>query len=165
MTETLALLGGTPAITAPSPHFSWPPLTEATTAAVVGQLAASISIYDRSGVIADLEDALASYHDTAHALLISSGTAALHSAYAACGLGPDDDVIVPAYTFAATATPLLHVGATPVLVDCDPTGNIDPQHVEQAITPRTRAIVVTPCGATPPTPSRCATSPTGTTCG
>jgi dTDP-4-amino-4,6-dideoxygalactose transaminase len=136
-------MGGTPAINLPAPHFSWPPLNETATAALLQQLQTSISIYDRSGVIADLEDALSGYHDAAHALLTSSGTVALYSAYAACALGPGDEVIVPAYTFLATATPLLHVGATPVLVDSDDTGNIDPRLVEQAITPRTKAIVVT----------------------
>lgn len=143
MSATLALWGGRPAVDTPAPHFSWPPLTDAAITAVLQQLRTSISIYDRSGVIADLEDALAGYHDTAHALLTSSGTAALHSAYAACGLGQGDEVIVPAYTFLATATPLLHLGATPVLVDCEDSGNIDPYLVEQAITTRTRAIVVT----------------------
>jgi perosamine synthetase len=143
VSATLALWGGRPAVDTPAPHFSWPPLTDAAITAVLQQLRTSISIYDRSGVIADLEDALAGYHDTAHALLTSSGTAALHSAYAACGLGQGDEVIVSAYTFLATATPLLHLGATPVLVDCEDSGNIDPYLVEQAITTRTRAIVVT----------------------
>jgi len=76
-------------------------------------------------------------------VLISSGTAALHSMYVACGLGPGEEVIVPAYTFFATVTPLLHLGATPVLADCDESGNLDPKDVAQRITGRTRAVVVT----------------------
>lgn len=143
MTTTLALHGGRPAFNAPGPHFSWPPLTDATTVAVTAQMQASISIYNRSGIIERLENALTGYHDTRHAVLTSSGTAALHSAYAACGFGPGDEVVVPAYTFLATATPLLHVGATPVLVDCDDTGNIDPAAVRAKITSRTRGVVVT----------------------
>jgi len=143
MTSPLALLGGAPAITRPAPHFTWPPLTTATHDSVLAQLRAGISIYDRSGVIAELEDALCGYHRVRHAVLTSSGTAALHSVYAACGIGPGDEVIVPAYTFFATATPLLHLGAIPVLADCDDTGNLDPADVKQRITARTVAVMVT----------------------
>ena len=143
MTSPLALFGGTPAITAPAPHFTWPPLTSDTADAVLAQLQAGISIYDRSGVIAELEDALCGYHRVRHAVLTSSGTAALHSVYVACGIGPGDEVIVPAYTFYATATPLLHLGAIPVLADCDDTGNLDPADVKLRITARTVAVMVT----------------------
>jgi dTDP-4-amino-4,6-dideoxygalactose transaminase len=143
MTSPLALFGGTPAITVPAPHFTWPPLTSDTADAVLAQLQAGISIYDRSGVIAELEDALCGYHRARHAVLTSSGTAALHSVYAACGIGPGDEVIVPAYTFYATATPLLHLGAIPVLADCDDTGNLDPADVKERITARTVAVMVT----------------------
>ena len=143
MTLPLAPLGGTPAITAPAPHFTWPPLTSATADAVLAQLQTGISVYDRSGVIAELEDALRHYHGVKHAVLTSSGTAALHSLYAACGIGPGDEVIVPAYTFFATATPLLHLGAVPVLADCDDAGNIDPADVKQRITPKTVAVMIT----------------------
>lgn len=143
MTSPLALLGGTPTITQPAPHFTWPPLDEGTSKAVLDQLKRSISIPDRSGVIARLEDALCAYHGSRHTVLTSSGTAALHSMYAACRLGPGDEVIVPAYTFFATVTPLLHLGATPVLADCDAYGNLDPRDVAKRITGQTAAIVVT----------------------
>jgi perosamine synthetase len=139
----LALLGGTPVIPAGGPHFSWPPLTDATTKAVVDQLDTSISVYDRSGVIAELEDALRDYFGVRHAVLTSSGTAALHSSYAATLIEPGDEVIVPAYTFFATATPLLHLGAVPVLADSDETGNVSVEDVAARITERTVAIVVT----------------------
>ncbi|MET8800841.1 DegT/DnrJ/EryC1/StrS family aminotransferase [Nocardia sp. NPDC004568] len=143
MTSPLALLGGTPVISEAAPHFSWPPLTVATRIAILDQLDEGISIYDRSGVIARLEDGLQQYFGARYAVLTSSGTAALHSMYAACGIGPGDEVIVPAYTFFATATPLLHLGATPVLGDCDASGNLDPDDVPRRITKRTKAIVVT----------------------
>lgn len=149
MTSPLALLGGTPTITMPAPHFSWPPLTEDTTKAVLNQLDEAISVYDRSGIVARLEDALADYFGVRHALLTSSGTAALYSLYAGCRIGPDDEVIVPAYTFFATVTPLLHLGATPVLADCDEHGNLDPRDVARRITERTFAIVVTHLWGTP----------------
>ena len=87
MNSPLALLGGTPVITQPRPHFTWPPMTSATSDAVFAQLRTAISIYDRSGVIAELEDAMCDYHGVKHAVLTSSGTAALHSVYAACGIG------------------------------------------------------------------------------
>ncbi|WP_194817954.1 DegT/DnrJ/EryC1/StrS aminotransferase family protein [Nocardia sp. XZ_19_385] len=143
MTSSLALLGGEPVIREAAPHFSWPPLTDATTSAVLDQLRDGISIYNRSGVIAQLEDAMQRYFGVHRAVLTSSGTAALYSMYAACGIGPGDEVIVPAYTFFATATPLLHLGAVPVLADCDARGNLDPHDVPRRITNRTKAIVVT----------------------
>ncbi|WP_223874609.1 DegT/DnrJ/EryC1/StrS family aminotransferase [Salinispora fenicalii] len=89
------------------------------------------------------EAALQEYLGVRRVLLASSGTVALYSAYAACGIGPGDEVIVPAYTFLATATPLFHLGAIPVLADCDNTGNIDPADAESRISPRTKAIMVT----------------------
>lgn len=141
--EQLAILGGDPAVPADAGPFVWPPIDADTEAAVLRQLQEGISIYDRSGVVADLEQALAGYHGRSHAVLTSSGTAALHSMYVACGIRADDEVIVPAYTFFATVTPLLHVGARPVLADCDALGNLDPLDAERRITERTRAIVVT----------------------
>lgn len=143
------MLGGAPAITEEALHFSWPPLTDGTAKAVLDQLRTSISVYDRSGIIATLEDALRDYFGTRHALLTSSGTAALYSMYAACRIRPGDEVIVPAYTFFATVTPLLHLGAVPVLTDCDADGNLDPEDVARRITDRTYAIVVTHIWGTP----------------
>src|SRR5690606_17113233 len=75
-------------------------------------------------------------------LMLNSCTAGLHVALVALGIGPGDEVIVPTLTFAATANVVEHVGATPVLVDVEPTTLcIDPAAVERAITPRTRAVV------------------------
>ncbi|MEV6873952.1 DegT/DnrJ/EryC1/StrS family aminotransferase [Amycolatopsis sp. NPDC051128] len=143
MTSKLALLGGPPTISAPGPHFNWPPLDDRTDLRVLAQLQRSISIYDRSGVIAELETALQDYFGVRHAVLTSSGTAALHSAYAAAGIGPGDEVIVPAYTFLATVTPLLHLDAIPVLADCDETGNLSVSDVAARITPKTTALMAT----------------------
>lgn len=75
-------------------------------------------------------------------LLVSSGATALDLAAALCDLGPDSEVIMPSYTFVATANAFVRCGAKPVFVDVDAnTLNLDPQRVEAAITPRTRAIV------------------------
>jgi perosamine synthetase len=90
--------------------------------------------------VAELEDELARACEVEHAVAVSSGTAALHLAVLALGIGPGDEVIVPAYTFPATANVVALAGATPVLVDVDPgTFNVDPAQVE--VTPRTKAIL------------------------
>jgi dTDP-4-amino-4,6-dideoxygalactose transaminase len=90
--------------------------------------------------VPELEAELARACGTEHAVVVSSGTAALHLAVLALGIGPGDDVIVPAYTFPATANVVALVGATPVLVDVDPeTFNLDPAQVK--LTARTKAIV------------------------
>jgi perosamine synthetase len=149
VTSPLALLGGTPAIASPTPHFTWPPLTDKTAESVLGQLATSISIYDRSGIVAALEDRLREYFGVKHAVLTSSGTAALHSMYAACRILPGAEIIVPAYTFFASVTPLLQLGAIPVLADCDANGNLDPRDVARRVTACTYAILVTHMWGTP----------------
>ena len=88
----------------------------------------------------EFERGLAAACGTEHALVVSSGTAALHVAVLALGIGPGDEVLVPAYTFPATANVVATIGAKPVLVDVDPeTMNIDPAQVE--VGPRTKAII------------------------
>ncbi len=135
------------------PHYTWPILTDATRERVLHQLDESISIYGRSGVIAELEDSFCRYFGCKHAVLTSSGTAALWSLYVGANLGPGDEVICPAYTFFATVTPLFFTGAVPVLCDCDASGNIDPLDIERHITARTKAVMIThvwgmPCAMT-----------------
>jgi len=89
------------------------------------------------------EQALAEFVGTPHAVTVSSGSAALHLACLAAGIGPGDEVIVPAFTFVASAAAARYVGATPVL--CDVVSprefNVDPADVARRITPRTRAVV------------------------
>lgn len=88
------------------------------------------------------EHALAEYVGTRHGVAVSSGTAALHCAMYALGVGPGDEVIVPAMTFAATANVIVYQGATPVFADIDPdTLLIDPKGIKGLITPRTKAII------------------------
>lgn len=143
MKSKLAIHGGEKTVSLSRVHYTWPPLSEETRMAVLKQLEESISLYDRSGIIERLETRLAHYHQTKHALLTSSGTAALHSIFVAAGLQPGDEVICPSYTFFATVTPLFSIGATPVLADCREDGNIDPDDIERRITENTKAIVVT----------------------
>lgn len=77
-----------------------------------------------------------------HAIAVNSATAALHLALDAVGVGRDDEVLVPTMTFAATAEVAIHLGARPVLVDCEPDLLcVDPARIEAAITPRTKAIM------------------------
>jgi len=80
---------------------------------------------------------------TPYALAVNSATAAMHLALDALGLQPDDEVIVPVYTFTATAEVVVYFRAKPIFVDVDPvTCNLDPAQLEKHITPRTRAIMV-----------------------
>ena len=92
--------------------------------------------------VAEFEAALAKVAGTPYAVAIANGTAALHAAVAAAGIGPGDEVITSPITFAASANCALYVGATPVFADIDPqTYNIDPDDVERKITARTKAII------------------------
>ena len=89
-----------------------------------------------------LEQEIAQACGTRHAVGLASGTEALELALHACGVGPGDEVIVPAFTFIATGSAVSAIGARPVFADIEPvTFNIDPEQIELRITPRTRAIV------------------------
>lgn len=91
--------------------------------------------------VGEFERAFAAFVGVTEAVAVNSGTAALHCAYHALGIGPGDEVIVPAMTFAATANAVLYQGGTPVFADVErDTLLIDPTDVERRITSRTRAI-------------------------
>ncbi|MEX0750477.1 MAG: DegT/DnrJ/EryC1/StrS family aminotransferase, partial [Dehalococcoidia bacterium] len=92
--------------------------------------------------VAAFEEAFAAYIGVEHAIAVNSGTAALHLALLAHGIGAGDEVIVPAFSFAATANVVLHAGARPVFVDVrEDDLCIDPGQVEVAITTRTKAVM------------------------
>jgi dTDP-4-amino-4,6-dideoxygalactose transaminase len=122
-------------------RLAWPDLGEAELAAIAevlesGQLTMGPKV-------AEFETGLAQACEVEHAVVVSSGTAALHLSVLALGIGPGDEVIVPAYTFPATANVVALAGATPVLVDVDPeTMNLRPEAVAAALTDRTRAVLV-----------------------
>src|ERR1700676_4723573 len=90
---------------------------------------------------AQFEREFCQYTGARHALAVNSCTAALHLALAALGVGPGDEVITTPLTFCATVNVILHVGATPVLADIGPDGNIDPTSLADRITSRTRAVI------------------------
>jgi dTDP-4-amino-4,6-dideoxygalactose transaminase len=91
---------------------------------------------------AELEQRVAEVVGAGHAVAVSSGTAAMHLALLALGVGPGDDVITSPVTWPATANVVVHVGARPVFVDVrDSDLNIDPAEVVKAVTPRTKAIL------------------------
>lgn len=145
MTGTeLALLGGEPVVTEPT-EFIWPPVTEQEITDVVALMRrGELSYYGREGAVASLEDKFKDYFGVKYALAVSSGTTALHSAYFGIGIGPGDEVLAPTYTFLATVMPIWVANGFPVLVDAEAdTGNICVDDIEQHITPRTKAIVVT----------------------
>ena len=90
----------------------------------------------------EFEALFSDYIASLKAVSVQSGTAALHIALHELGIGPGDEVIVPALTFIASVNPVMYVGATPVIVDVDrETWNIDPALLEAAITPKTKAII------------------------
>ncbi|MCR4325588.1 MAG: UDP-4-amino-4,6-dideoxy-N-acetyl-beta-L-altrosamine transaminase [Patescibacteria group bacterium] len=92
--------------------------------------------------IEEFERVLAKYTGARYCIVFSSGTAALHAAYFAAGVGKGDEVIVPALTFAATGNAALYLGAKPVFADIEPeTGNIDPKDAGRKITKKTKAVV------------------------
>lgn len=92
--------------------------------------------------VAEFERKYADYHDARFGISCTSGTVALRLSLLACGIGAGDEVIVPPYTFMATASAVLEVNAIPVFVDVDlETFNISPAAVEAAVTPKTKGII------------------------
>lgn len=99
-------------------------------------------ISSKGKYIPAFEEKFADFCGVEHAISVMNGTAALHLCMLALGIGPGDEVIVPTFTYIATANCVSYVGAKPVFVDSEPqTWNIDPKKIEEAITPRTKAII------------------------
>ena len=92
--------------------------------------------------VLEFEKKFADYCSTTHAVAMMNGTAALHTALLAADIGPGDEVIVPSFSFIATATAVSMTGAKPVFVDVnEQTFGIDPAQVEDSVTPKTRAVI------------------------
>jgi dTDP-4-amino-4,6-dideoxygalactose transaminase len=100
--------------------------------------------------VAEFERGFAEHVQAGHGVAVSSCTTALHLGLHVLGVGPGDEVVVPSYSFIATANAVRYAGATPVFADVDPlTGNITPQTVEAVATPRTRAVIGVHQGGVP----------------
>jgi dTDP-4-amino-4,6-dideoxygalactose transaminase len=101
------------------------------------------SAFSGGPYVESFEKAFGGYLGARHCLGLNSGTSAVHLALAALGIGPGDEVIVPAFTFVGSAWGILYCGATPVFADVDPeTACIDANSLAEAITPRTKAVIV-----------------------
>jgi len=138
---TLAICGGTPVRTKPFPK--WPVFDEREVKAL-REVVESGQWWGRTpgSRVEQFEQAFARYQHARHAIACTNGTIALYLALRAVGVQPGEEVIVPPYTFIASASSVLDVGAVAVFADIDPTTlTLDPQAVEAAITPRTRAII------------------------
>jgi len=121
--------------------LSAPDITEAEIAAVTAVLRTPQLCMGPE--LAAFETELSAYHAVADAVAVSSGTAGLHLALLTLGIENGDEVILPSFAFAGVVNAVVQAGAVPILVEIDPlTLNLDPEAVEQAITPRTRAILV-----------------------
>ncbi|MDF2717765.1 MAG: aminotransferase DegT [Paenibacillus sp.] len=145
--DQLAVFGGTPVRTEPFPV--WPIYGEEEEKLLLEVLRSQkwggtgkSAVPELAPKLPELELRFADMHEAKHAVSVVNGTIGITVALQAAGVRPGDEVIIPAYTFIATASSALLFGAIPVIVDVDPdTLLIDPDKVEAAITPKTKAIV------------------------
>lgn len=141
----LAILGGNPVYTGSWP--TWPQWDQSEEKALIDVLHSGR--WQAGGRVQSFEQAFASYQQAKHGICVTNGTASLETALRALGVGPGDEVIVPAYTFSSSGLSVLVVGATPVLVDVDQWLNIDTDILPGYITPRTKAIMPVHLGGIP----------------
>jgi len=154
VTTQLAVHGGTPVRTRPFP--SWPVFDQTEEQALLQVLrsgnwwqfayAQGVELReDAEGERAEtskFEEEFAAAHDCRYGIAAMNGTATLELILRSLDIGPGDEVIVPPYTFIASASSILSIGAVPIFVDIHPdTFNLDPARIKEAITPRTRAII------------------------
>ena len=141
MAVKLAIDSGTPVLQR-SDYKNWPIITDDDRRLVNEVLDSGILAGGTAPQVSALEKAWAQYTGAKYCLTTTSGTAALHMALAAVGVGPGDEVITSAFTFLASASCALHQNAIPVFVDIDArTYNMDPAKLEAAINERTKAII------------------------
>ena len=160
--DKLALLGGTPVRTAPWPR--WPVSDEREERAVLEVLRSghwwrhshgqgvelAESEENPQSMVSRFQRAFARAHGCKYGICTANATVGLEIALRATGIKPGDEVIVPAYTYVATATAPLMVGAIPIFVDIEPdTYNLDPRRVAEAMTEHTRAIIPVHFGGQP----------------
>jgi len=140
MTDTLAIHGGKPLRTKPFPE--WPIFGEVEERYLLRALRSGKWGRLAGNDVSQFEKTFAEYHQAKHAIAVVNGTVGLRLALIAAGIGEGDEVIVPPYTFLATASAVIEANATPVFADLElDTFNIDPASVESLVTARTKAII------------------------
>ena len=140
MTKKLAIHGGAPLRTEPFP--SWPVFGQEEEDALIRALRSGKWGRLDGDEVETFERRFAEYQQAKHGIAVFNGSVALRVALLAAGIEAGDEVIVPPYTFLATATAVVEANATPVFADIElETLNIDPEKIAAAITPRTRAII------------------------
>ena len=144
----LAIDGGTPVRTAPLP--AWPHFAEDEISAVSAVLRSGHVNYWTGTQGRDFEAAFAAFTGRKHAIALGNGTAALELALWVAGIGPGDEVVVPARTFIATASSVVMRGARPVCADIDrDSGNVTADTIRAALSPKTKAVIVVHLGGWP----------------
>ncbi|MBE6402679.1 MAG: DegT/DnrJ/EryC1/StrS family aminotransferase [Lentisphaerae bacterium] len=137
----LAIEGGNPVFTQPAPLPAWPPIYQQTGEKLLQIYNSHRWSFYGSEELAFNEE-FAAYTGAAYCSMMANGTVTLELALLALGVGPGDEVIVPAHTWLATGEAVVYTGATPVIVDIEPdTLCMDPEKFEQAITPKTKAVI------------------------
>jgi len=140
MSKKLAIDGGSPLRTSPYPE--WPQWDEQEEKALVAALHSGAWWAPGGTQVKEFEKEFAAYHDARYGVAVTNGSAALEICLRAANVDWGDEIITTPYTFIATASSCLLVGAIPVFVDILPDSwNIDPSQIEAAITPRTKAIM------------------------
>lgn len=140
----LALCGGTPAVKTGQAHYRHPQMSDGFWSGIhATDVEKNLITFEGGGLVSQVEATFKSVMSAQYTLATNSGTSALYAMYYATGLGEGDDVLVPGYTFFATAMPLFRLGCRPILVDSLDNGNIDPADIRRKVTPATKAIVIT----------------------
>lgn len=140
MSEGLAILGGSKVRT--KPFTSWPVFGDSDEQRLVRVLRSGKWGKLNGGEVPEFERRFAAMHQCKHGIAVVNGTVSLRIALMAMGIKAEEEVIVPPYTFLATATAVVEANAVPVFADIElDTFNLDPKSVEAAITPKTRAII------------------------
>lgn len=142
MEDGLALFTNKPTVTSAWPK--WPIVSAKDKQEIETILEKSkLSLLKQEGVVADFENAFSEKFGMRYALSFSSGTASIHSACFACGVGPGAEVLTPSYTWMSAITAILHGNGTPVFCDVkENTFYIDPDEILRKATPRTKAVIV-----------------------
>ncbi len=144
----LAISGGRK--TKQKPFPIWPQFDETERKALQDVLESRVWWRTPGTKTLEFEQEFARFHGARHGIAVTNGTAALEVAMSALGVGPGDEVIVPDFTFVATASAVLCAGALPVMVDISPEAQcLDPRLAEAAVTPRTKAIIAVHMGGHP----------------